>query len=459
MRRRPDGLGDRSWLIGVAALAVMGAGFAAKAGGSHESHHRDHAATSTTLACRPEETTSTTAPGTPTTSTTTTTTTTVPVPSSDVTTTTTLPPCEPGGPSTTAGTTAPSSTPAPSTTTNRGGTTTATPPASPPAAAPASAATTTTTPKRPPAPTATTIAEPDVPTPSLPPKPPTDWPVRPIVFPVAGPVTYYDDWGACRGGPLCPRRHIGNDLIGQRLQPLLAARDGLVTHLVLNNPTAGWGLVITDADGWDYRYYHVNDDTPGTDDHANPVQWRLAPGIKEGSHVKAGQLVAYLGDSGNAEMSVPHVHFEIHLPDGSPIDPYRSLRFSEYMARCSAQSAPAVQAESAFMPPVNTTLADAIVRTSTGRGTFLLSLDGSVLALGDARSVGWSRNAASDPPCPPAAPARPVAVVVSPSSTVAPAQLAAAKPVATKPTATKPAGNSKPATNTKPAVGKTTSHG
>jgi murein DD-endopeptidase MepM/ murein hydrolase activator NlpD len=242
--------------------------------------------------------------------------------------------------------------------------------------------------------------------PELPPTPPQDWPVRPISFPVGGPVTYYDDWGACRGGPDCPRRHIGNDLIGQRLQPLLAARDGVVTHLVLDHPTAGWGLVITDAEGWEYRYYHVNDDTPGTDDGTNPVAWRFAPGVAEGTAVKAGQVVAYLGDSGNAELSVPHLHFEIHLPDGSPIDPYRSLRFSEYMARCSSV-APGLQQESGMMPPVNPGLADAAVHTTSGQGTFLLSLDGSVLALGDARTVGWSRHAAEDPPCPAPAPPAP----------------------------------------------------
>ena len=176
--------------------------------------------------------------------------------------------------------------------------------------------------------------------------PPEDWPVRLISFPVAGPVTYYDDWGACRGGPDCPRRHIGNDVIGRRLQPLLAATDGVVSHLVLDHPTAGWGLVITDAEGWDYRYYHVNNDTPGTDDGSDPPAWRLAAGIAEGVAVKAGQVVAYLGDSGNSELSVPHLHFEIHRPDGSPIDPYRSLRFSEWTARCSVAAPGVAEQES-----------------------------------------------------------------------------------------------------------------
>ena len=266
-------------------------------------------------------------------------------------------------------------------------------------------------------------AEPDVEAPQLPAAPAEDWPIRAISFPVAGPITYYDDWGACRGGADCPRRHIGNDLIGRRLQPLLAATDGVVTHLVLDHPTAGWGLVITDAQGWDYRYYHVNNDTPGTDDGAAPPQWRLAPGITEGSTVTAGQVVAYLGDSGNSELSVPHLHFEIHQPDGSPIDPYRSLRAAEWLARCSV-AAPGVQKESALMPPVNAAEADVVVATSTGRGQFLLSLDGTVLAQGDAATVGWSRHLADDPPCPaPGTPPGDMALLAAAAAPASPAPL------------------------------------
>ena len=151
-----------------------------------------------------------------------------------------------------------------------------------------------------------------------------------ITFPVAGPVTYYDDWGACRGGDGCPRRHIGNDIIGRRLQPLLAAADGVVTHLVQDHPTAGWGLVIEDAEGWDYRYYHVNNDAPDTDDGS--VRRAVAPGARDrrGRHGDGRPGVAYIGDSGNSELSVPHLHFELHRPDGSPVDPYRSLRASEW---------------------------------------------------------------------------------------------------------------------------------
>jgi len=47
-----------------------------------------------------------------------------------------------------------------------------------------------------------------------------------------------------------------------------------------------------------------------------------------GAHVKAGQFVAYMGDSGDAETTVPHLHFEIRLggPNGDRTNPYPTLK-------------------------------------------------------------------------------------------------------------------------------------
>ena len=86
--------------------------------------------------------------------------------------------------------------------------------------------------------------------------------VRPIAFPTLGAVRYGNDWGNCRDG--CARRHQGTDLIGVRMQPLLAAVDGTVTRIRYENVgTAGGAISITGADGWYYNYFHVNNDTPG----------------------------------------------------------------------------------------------------------------------------------------------------------------------------------------------------
>ena len=160
--------------------------------------------------------------------------------------------------------------------------------------------------------------------------------LRPITFPVAGPVTYVNDYGACRDG--CSRAHQGNDIIGDRLQPLVAMHDGVIDHLV-DHPTAGYGIVIRDSEGWEYRVYHVNNDTPGTDDGRDDGTWRFAEDVVPGAAVRAGQLIGWMGDSGNSEGSVPHAHVEIHRPGGDAVNPYWSLRRAQRDVNCGIDSA------------------------------------------------------------------------------------------------------------------------
>ena len=154
--------------------------------------------------------------------------------------------------------------------------------------------------------------------------------VRSIVFPVAGDnVSYTDTFGAPRSGG---RSHEGQDIMGPKLEKLIAARNATV-HALKNTATpdgsSGNYLILEDPEGWQYWYIHVNNDTPGTDDGANPPKWIFGPGIVRGAQVVAGQLVGYLGDSGNAEWTAPHLHFEIHKPDGTVIDPYESLKVAK----------------------------------------------------------------------------------------------------------------------------------
>lgn len=153
--------------------------------------------------------------------------------------------------------------------------------------------------------------------------------VRLMRFPVIGEVEYTDTFGACRG-VACSRRHMGNDIFAPKLRPLVAAQTGRVTWLRTDaGGTAGNGVGITDAEGWRYLYLHVNNDTPGTDDGANPANWRFTPGVRRGAMVEAGQVIGYLGDSGNAENTPPHLHFELRTPEGETINPYPSLRAAD----------------------------------------------------------------------------------------------------------------------------------
>ena len=168
---------------------------------------------------------------------------------------------------------------------------------------------------------------------------PVDGSYRSIVFPVLGPVTYSDGWGDCRDG--CSRAHVGTDIIGVQMQPLLAAVDGTITRITpVAAGISGVAITITGPDGWRYNYFHVNNDTPGTDDGASLEAWEIAPGLGLGSLVRAGQVIGYMGNSGNAEASTTHLHFEIRDPAGVAQPSYASLKAAEAVQACSVGIGP-----------------------------------------------------------------------------------------------------------------------
>ncbi len=146
--------------------------------------------------------------------------------------------------------------------------------------------------------------------------------IRDIAFPVDGEVRFQDDFDQARSGG---RKHNATDLIGEKMTPLISAVDGVVTFLPETEPSWGWGVWIRDDEGYEYVYLHVNNDTPGTDDGKGGIEWAFAPDVRQGKRVTRGQFIGYLGDSGNAENIASHLHFEIHRPDGTPLNPYASL--------------------------------------------------------------------------------------------------------------------------------------
>jgi hypothetical protein len=150
--------------------------------------------------------------------------------------------------------------------------------------------------------------------------------VYPVVFPVVGPHHFTDTYDAPRTGG---RIHEATDIMAEKMTPVVAAADG----------TIGWvsstccGLQIVHDDGYQSWYIHLNNDTPGTDDGQG---WGIAPGIEKGVHVSAGQLIGWVGDSGNAEETAPHLHFQLHYPDGSRFNPYQSLLASTHIDPAAA---------------------------------------------------------------------------------------------------------------------------
>jgi hypothetical protein len=191
---------------------------------------------------------------------------------------------------------------------------------------------------------------------------------HPLRFPVQETVSYYDDFGGAR-------QHPGNDLMGDKLDHLLAANDGTITFLRTDaSGNSGNMAILTGTDGWAYWYIHVNNDTPGTDDGKNPSRWRFAPGLTRGSVVKKGQFLGYLGDSGQAETTAPHLHFELHRPNGTFIDPYTSLRLAQ-----------GAGANGLCRYPTNPS---AHPSKSASKGFWLLARSGKVTPFGSVASFG-----------------------------------------------------------------------
>jgi murein DD-endopeptidase MepM/ murein hydrolase activator NlpD len=114
------------------------------------------------------------------------------------------------------------------------------------------------------------------------------------------------------------REHEAIDILAPRNTAVVAVEDGTVAKLF--NSKAG-GLTVYQFDpGQQYCYYYAHLD-------------RYAEGIKEGDRVRRGQVLGYVGTSGNAPKDTPHLHFAVyrltadrHWWEGTPIDPYDILR-------------------------------------------------------------------------------------------------------------------------------------
>ena len=144
--------------------------------------------------------------------------------------------------------------------------------------------------------------------------------IYPMVFPVAGDHSFSRDFGDPRGRS---RAHEGIDILAEKLTPVVAVADGTVRWMFDERGGDCCALSIVHDDGWRSRYIHLNNDTPGTDDGQG---YGIARGLRVGSRVRAGQVIGYVGDSGNAEDTAPHLHFELRRPDGSAVNAFASLQ-------------------------------------------------------------------------------------------------------------------------------------
>lgn len=144
---------------------------------------------------------------------------------------------------------------------------------------------------------------------------------RSYIFPIIGNAHYSNDYYSPRSDGI----HAATDIIAAKGSQLVAMADGTITYVASPQPSWGYSLSYVDDYGYKYRYIHINNDTPGTDDGRGGEMNAYAPDVKPGNRIVAGQLLGYVGDSGNAENTVAHLHLEIEKPDNSPKNPYRIL--------------------------------------------------------------------------------------------------------------------------------------
>ena len=133
-------------------------------------------------------------------------------------------------------------------------------------------------------------------------------------------VGFSDSWGNRRSGG---RGHQGTDIIGPRGTEVYAAADGVITTLG-KHYMSGYFIRIDHGDGWTTTYMHLNNDTLGTDDGEGGSWTAFYATLVEGDEVTAGQIIGYVGDSGNAEGTIPHTHFEVKH-EGQKLNPYNYL--------------------------------------------------------------------------------------------------------------------------------------
>ena len=137
-----------------------------------------------------------------------------------------------------------------------------------------------------------------------------------FVCPVPG-SRFINDWGFARSGG---RSHKGTDIMSPKGTPVLAVADGIV-HEMGTHRLSGYFVRLDHGNGYLTTYMHLNNDTLGTDDGDGGPWTAYHATLYEGKEVRAGEVIGYVGDSGNAEGTKPHTHFEINL-DGHKKNPY-----------------------------------------------------------------------------------------------------------------------------------------
>jgi hypothetical protein len=142
----------------------------------------------------------------------------------------------------------------------------------------------------------------------------------PIVFPLIGKALLTGSWG----DPRPNGRHQGEDIIAPRRAPVVAAEAGRVKWW-RSSVRAGCMLYLYGRSGTTYLYIHLNNDRSLQNDNDGGCNGGTTYVAKDGAVVEAGELIAWNGDSGDADGN-PHLHFEVHPQNGADVDPLPYLK-------------------------------------------------------------------------------------------------------------------------------------
>jgi murein DD-endopeptidase MepM/ murein hydrolase activator NlpD len=135
-------------------------------------------------------------------------------------------------------------------------------------------------------------------------------------FPVAGPTAWVDDWYAPRFTGTAFRFHLGLDLIAAYGTPLRAPVDGVAR--IDNNPLGGLAVKVVQPNGTFFYLAHMS---------------ATADGLVDGQAVHTGDLIGYVGQSGDA--TGPHCHFGIYEGGTTAVPPKPLI--DQWVAEQSAQ--------------------------------------------------------------------------------------------------------------------------
>ena len=134
------------------------------------------------------------------------------------------------------------------------------------------------------------------------------------VFPVDDPHDFVDSFGAPRMfGTGFAHFHEGTDIMAPHGTALFACETGTVVRM-RENVLGGITLKILGESGTEYYYAHLS---------------AYAAGVGEGQPVVAGTVVGFVGNTGNARYTAPHLHYEIHPGGGPAVNPYGLLKVSD----------------------------------------------------------------------------------------------------------------------------------